>query len=216
MKPSTAVTEPARSTFLLRDEARAWIVAAETEVTDAAARAVALDVLAREHNRPARLLLGLAASVALTVSTLVSLCIVTVLAPYWEGESGAILGTAVFVGLTVAVTSVVLLLLLQRSGRRITRAIERRGRSAVPTDDPDGQTDAFDARDAVFGRAAFLTASGVAIAFTAWSVFSMGRAEGGSFVLPFTVTTIVQLPAWIGVCVGVRRVVRAHRASVAS
>ncbi|ROR81691.1 hypothetical protein SAMN06295974_0936 [Plantibacter flavus] len=121
--PAASSTAAGWNAFLLRPEARAWISATERGQRQPEVGDVALEVLLLEYRRPARLALGLVSSVALVVAATLSVATVTVLGPFWVGESGALFGFVVLIGFAVALTSVFILLRLQVSENRIIRAI---------------------------------------------------------------------------------------------
>ena len=215
-RPSAASsTAAAWNAFLLRPEARAWISATELGQRQPEVGDVALEVLLLEYRRPARLALGLVSSVTLVVAATLAVATVTVLGPFWVGESGAFFGSVVLIGFAVALTSVVILLRLQVSENRIIRAVsawsEVMPQTTEPQEDPTGAEDTVDRREAVALRALFLAVSGAGIAATVVVVVWLSSAEGGSFVLPFVVAAVLQLVIWLGVCSGVVRVLRSSR-----
>ncbi|SKC57101.1 hypothetical protein SAMN06295973_2110 [Plantibacter cousiniae] len=215
MPSAASSTAAAWNAFLLRPEARAWISATERGQRQAEVGDVALEVLLLEYRRPARLALGLVSSVALVVAATLSVATVTVLGPFWVGESGALFGFVVLIGFAVALTSVVILLRLQVSENRIIRAISVWTDVTPQTTDPlkgrTGATDTVDRREAVASRALFLTVSAVGIAGTVGEAFWLSSAESGSFVLPLLVAAVLQLIIWLAVCSGVVRVLRSSR-----
>lgn len=215
MPSAASSTAAAWNAFLLRPEARAWISATERGQRQAEVGDVALEVLLLEYRRPARLALGLVSSVALVVAATLSVATVTVLGPFWVGESGALFGFVVLIGFAVALTSVVILLRLQVSENRIIRAISVWTDVTPQTTDPlkgrTGATDTVDRREAVASRALFLTVSAVGIAGTVGGAFWLSSAESGSFVLPLLVAAVLQLIIWLAVCSGVVRVLRSSR-----
>jgi hypothetical protein len=208
-------TAAAWNAFLLRAEARAWISAAEQGRQQPEVGAVALEVLLLEYGRPARLALGLVSSVALVVAATLSVATVTVLGPFWVGESGAFFGFVVLIGFAVALMSVVILLRLQVSENRIIRAISVwSGATSEIGGSPEPQTasaSAEDRREAVATRTLFLAVSGAGIAATVFAMVWLSSAEAGAFVLPFLVAAILQLIIWLAVCSGVVRVLRSSR-----
>ena len=213
--PAASSTAAAWNAFLLRPEARAWISATELGQRQPEVGDVALEVLLLEYRRPARLALGLVSSVALVVAATLSVATVTVLGPFWVGESGALFGFVVLIGFAVALTSVVILLRLQVSENRIIRAISVWTDVTPLATDPlkgrTGATDTVDRREAVASRALFLTVSAVGIAGTVGEAFWLSSAESGSFVLPLLVAAVLQLIIWLAVCSGVVRVLRSSR-----
>lgn len=215
-KPSAASsTAAAWNAFLLRPEARAWISATERGQRQAEVGDVALEVLLLEYRRPARLALGLVSSVALVVAATLSVATVTVLGPFWVGESGALYGFVILIGFAVALTSVVILLRLQVSENRIIRAISVwSGVTPGTGGPPEPQTataQSVDRREAATTRTLFLSVSGAGIAATVVSTVWLSSAESGSFVLPLLVAAVLQLIIWLAVCSGVVRVLRSSR-----
>lgn len=210
--PAASSTAAAWNAFLLRAEARAWISATERGQRQPEVGDVALEVLLLEYRRPARLALGLVSSVALVVAATLSVATVTVLGPFWVGESGALFGFVVLIGFAVALTSVVILLRLQVSENRIIRAISVwtgvTPQATDPLEGRTGATDTVDRREAVALRALFLTVSAVGIAGTVGEAFWLSSAESGSFVLPLVVAAVLQAIIWLAVCSGVVRVLR--------
>ncbi|MBD8515686.1 hypothetical protein [Plantibacter sp. CFBP 8804] len=213
--PAASSTAAAWNAFLLRPEARAWISATERGQRQPEVGDVALEVLLLEYRRPARLAIGLVSSVALVAAATLSVATVTVLGPFWVGESGALFAFVVLIGFAVALTSVVILLRLQVSENRIIRAISVWTDVTPQTTDPlegrTGATDTVDRREAVASRALFLTVSAVGIAGTVGEAFWLSSAESGSFVLPLLVAAVLQLIIWLAVYSGVVRVLRSSR-----
>lgn len=210
--PAASSTAAAWNAFLLRPEARAWISATERGQRQPEVGDVALEVLLLEYRRPARLALGLVSSVALVAAATLSVATVTVLGPFWVGESGALFGFVVLIGFAVALTSVVILLGLQVSENRIIHAISVWSGVTPQATDPlegrTGATDTVDRREAVALRALFLAVSAVGIAGTVGEAFWLSSAESGSFVLPLVVAAVLQVIIWLAVCSGVVRVLR--------
>lgn len=208
-------TAAAWRSFLLLPEALAWIAAAERGDAPEAVGEVALDVLLREYVRPVRLVLGFAASFVLVLSVTLSIAIVTVLGPYWAGESGAFFGLLVLFGLTAASCSAIVLFLLQSSAHRITRAVSAWSGAAPESADeaasPSGNVDTVDRWEVVASRALFLAVSAAGIVATVCAIFWLSAAEGGSFVVPLVIAVILQAVIWVSVVVGVVRVVRSAR-----
>lgn len=190
---------------------------AEQSEADPAVHDVALEALRSDYDRPARLLLGIATSIALVVSVTVSIATITVLGPYWSGGSGGFFALVVFTGFAVAVASAVVLVLLFSSGWRITRAISTWSRAASTSARTPGSPvvpgDWLDAQDVVVTRGLFLAASGAVIIATVGATFGLSEAESGTFVAPLVSATILQVVVWLAVGGGVLRVVRALRAS---
>lgn len=213
--PAGSSTVAAWNAFLLRAEARAWISASEQGRRQPEVSDVALEVLLREYERPARLLLGLAAAVTFVVSATLSVATVTVLNSYSAEAGAGSLGIVVFIGVVIVIPSAIMLLLLQVSGYRMTRSIAAWSGTTPQTagkpEAPTNVADTVDRREAVASRALFLTVSGVGIAGTVGEAFWLSSAEGGSFVLPLVVAAVLQLIIWLAVCFGVVRVLRSSR-----
>lgn len=213
--PAASSTVAVWNAFLLRAEARAWISASEQGRRQPEVSDVALEVLLREYERPARLLLGLAAAVTFVVSATLSVATVTVLNSYSAEAGAGSLGIVVFIGVVIVIPSAIILLLLQVSGYRMTRSIAAWSGATPQTagkpEAPTNVADAVDRRESVALRALFLTVSGVGIAGTVGEAFWLSSAEGGSFVLPLVVAAVLQAIIWLAVCAGVVRVLRSSR-----
>lgn len=210
---ASATREPVWSSFLLRAETRQWVLAAEHGSAHVDVHDVALDVLRRDYERPARVLLGLIATWAMIISTTVVLATATVLRGYWDADSDSSLAVFLVASVNVAAVSAATLVLLQRSGRRLTRAITRWAATATGLPHPHSANDqslnSSTWRRAIAPRAAYIAVSGVAIIFTAAATVNTMHDEAGAFVLPLTAATVLQMIVWIGVYAGIHRVAKA-------
>lgn len=209
--------------FLMGPEARAWVEAAESGSAEPEVAEVAVDAIRRDYGRTARLLLGWAMVGPLVVSVFLALLLAPVpsnslLSIGSEGDVAVMFAGAVL----VAGASGAVVVLLQRSGRRLSRGaatwliVSAPVSSSSPGSGSSPGRARFSKADRelewqadVFGRIIYLVFSAVAIVLSVGLVVVLADSEGGALRLPLAVAAAIQIVIWIGVCSGVRRLFRA-------
>lgn len=191
-------------------EARAWVDAAEAGRAEADVANVAVSAIRKNYGRAARLLLGWAMAGPLVVSVALVVLFLQVLQTDSIGaESGSIYGGVFFVALLVAAASGTIVLLLQRSGRRLTRAaaVWVRAGVAEPTPGhPVGEnSDETDWSIALAARVAYLVLSAAGITLCVCLMLWFGDSEGGAATAPLASAIAVQLLIAAGVTSGILR-----------